>query len=563
MVAEDVPKCRWSKPRLMLFPSIPLLLLATGAVSLAMSRWVTGSRWHVGIWLAVMICAASWTAMEAAESPLMPASGDGAPAWLSDPFSRAGQWLGLGFSTLLGLGTLGAKTPPHRVRCRLASLCLVSCGVMLVSAAPDLVAMFLSTELIQVALLTLRRTERTEEWTACIREPHDEESAIQWSSISVSCCLWLGLGLLVVLTGTTEFTELRAVLSDSYLGTRHAAAQGSRLGLLAMGLIVVGLGARMGLAPGTGTLLPDDSRGSYWTLGVERLAGQLVGVLALARLLGFVWVGYRDELFVMLLTMGLLTVVVAAGMLGTGLARGEGRLRRWATALVMLQSGGMTVGFLAVQAELAAPEQGLAATGQPGALALLFFALIGSQLAAGGLFLVLSGLSTPERDVEFVEELQGLGRHSPIAGAGLVAVGASLAGLPPLWGFWGNWFLALAGLNVRANTESGTVAPQIGLMVLVAAVMLAQVVALAVVLRIGQTVFLEPPIARARPGERTAAMSAGLICGLCLFLVGMAPARMLALVSTISPPRVPSPPQEPAGQSRGNSTANRSAALMP
>ncbi len=558
-------------------PAAPTLLLAVGGVALILSRWVRSSRWYEGVWLAAML-AAAWLIITGDIPPDTVAAGD-VPRliWSTDPFSVATQWLALVMGALFGIGSFGIRSLDVRTAERLGFLCFLIAGAMLVGSANDLVTMALSAEIVQFASWALRKIDRLE--TADRQRDlnfdrrhdsdrqHDSDSNGQspprdevclWLGIATSCCLWLGIALLANVTASTQFDEIRQTLTDAYVpGDGHTViGAGSKLGLLAIGLIVAGLGARIGLVPWHVAIIEGSRHVGYWTAGCVLVGGQLTGVLGLARLCGYVWVGYRDEMLVMLLVVAGLTCVVSGALAGLGLMNGEGRLRRWATSIPMLHAAWLTVGLMASTSDLATPAHSLAAAGgQPGSLALLLFALGASQLGLAGLFLLFSYLSRDGREVEFIDELLGLGRLQPVTAAALLVVLASLIGQPPLWGFWANWLLMVAGLNVRAagGHDGGT--PHAGLILLLIATTTATLLTAGVVIRFARVMLLEQPIARTLPQGRRASLVTGCGCAVLLLVIGLFPARLLSVLSEVRVHATKPGTLDPTGSNRGAATA--------
>lgn len=546
-------------------PTVPTLLLAVGGMALILSRWVQASRWYEGVWLAAML-GAVWLMVTGEVSVKAVAVGEVRYAvWSGDSLAMAGQGLALVFGMLFGVGSFGIRSNRDRTAERLGFLSFLVAGVMLAGSSNDLVTMALSAEIVQFASWALRKIDRLE--NAVPQRGLDSnggsparDEACLWIGIATSSCLWLGIALLANLTASTQFDQIRQVLTDAYVpdAGRAVIGSGSKLGLLAIGLIVAGLGSRMGLVPWQIGFLESGRNVSYWTAGCVLLGGQLTGVMSLARLFGTVWVGYRDEMLVLLLVLAGLTFAVSGALAGLGLMSGEGRLRRWAMSIAMLHGAWLTVGLMAAIADLATREHSLTmAGGQSGPLPLLLFAVGASQVALAGLFLVLSHLHRDDREVEFIDELLGLARLCPVPAAALMVALASLIGQPPLWGFWSNWLLMVAGLNVRAAGGREDAIPHVGLMLLLIAASIATLITAGVVMRFARIILLEQPIARTLPRGRRAALVMACSCALALLSVGLFPARLLSLLSQVRGPATKSAPDDPTGSNRGAATAQQ------
>ena len=95
-----------------------------------------------------------------------------------------------------------------------------------------------------------------------------------------------------------------------------------------------------------------------------------------------------------------------------------------------------------------------------GAEGILFY-LVAYALMTLGAFGVIIALSTPERPVETVDDLAGLGRTHPWTALAMALCLFSLAGIPPLAGFYGKFqllfsaFGATTGPNARLSPVAG------------------------------------------------------------------------------------------------------------
>jgi NADH-quinone oxidoreductase subunit N len=113
---------------------------------------------------------------------------------------------------------------------------------------------------------------------------------------------------------------------------------------------------------------------------------------------------------------------------------------------------GLSVGF-------AAAGGAVVAEGLDGVGATLFYMLVYAA-ATAGVFAALTYLSGQRRIVSTLDDLAGLSATHPKTSAALALFMFSLAGLPPLAGFWGKFTLFTGALSVDArNPESGNLWP--------------------------------------------------------------------------------------------------------
>ncbi len=548
-------------------PFPPTILLAIGGLLLAGRPWLRDVRWGASLWLVAWLYSAYSLAMYGSTLGDAAARAAVDSVWVvADVLAMSGQWLALALGLLFGVGSISLTAREGATPERLGFLSFLIAGVMLVVCANDAITLALSLEIVQFAVIALRRMELDARshfiphQVGEFRPSRDE--ATQWLGIAASLCVWLGLALAASVTASTQFDSMRLVLAQAYSPGpgRLGIGAGSKLGLLAIGLVVTGISSRMGLVPWQ-SILSENVRGvGYWTSGCVVLCSQLAGVLALARLCGTVWIGFAGELIVLLIVLSATTFAVAGGLTARSLSQGEGTLRRWLIALTMLHGAWLLIGALGATAELAAPENSLsAATGQPSALSLLVFSASASLLGLAGLFLLFNHLARGDRDIEYLDELFGLGELAPVTATGLMIVLASLIGHPPLWGCSGLWSMQVVGFHVRAVDTTGalSIAPHPGVIVLLIVATLSTLLSAAVVVQFARVLFLEAPISRMRPQGRRASLGAGLCVATVLAVVGLVPSQLLVVLTTRTYKPLPAAPQEgPLGKTTGSATAN-------
>jgi NADH-quinone oxidoreductase subunit N len=179
---------------------------------------------------------------------------------------------------------------------------------------------------------------------------------------------------------------------------------------------------------------------------------------------------------------------------------------------------GLTVGTGAVAI-------GSSATG--GAASMLFYVLV-YALATMGTFATLAYLGSPEREVSGAEELAGLGRSQPLAAAALAVFMFSLAGIPPLAGFWGKFALFSGAIQfAAANFQTREAAWFIALAII--GVVNAAVAAAYYLRIIGVMYFREQGTTPVRAGGGGGALAAGVVCALLVIFAGLFPAQLVGL----------------------------------
>ena len=142
-------------------------------------------------------------------------------------------------------------------------------------------------------------------------------------------------------------------------------------------------------------------------------------------------------------------------------------------------------------------------------IAAMFFYLCVYAAATLGVFAVLVYLGRDERQVEAVDDLAGLARTRPLAAAGLALFLFSLAGLPPLAGLWGKFFLFASALAIPSEAGAGLRPWFVGLAIVG---VLNAAVAAYYYLRIVAVMYFRDPLAAPKPQGGAAPAAAAWVC---------------------------------------------------
>lgn len=304
---------------------------------------------------------------------------------------------------LLGLIVLVASalsSPNEMEGDALPAVFVVAFGGMVAASATSLVALWAGLEVAALAAIAVTGLGAREAGTRLLLI-----SAVGAALLAV------GFAVLIATAGDASLAGLRTALRPSSVNLPLT---------LAVLLTLTGVAIRLGLAPFQ--WLAVEGGLSVTPLGAGALGGLLVGVAAIvaARLLG----GLES---VNMAWSPWLAVLSAAAMLLGGLrAATAGSLRAVAAWLLVAQVGWVTAG-------LAAHDR----RGSAGAL-----------LVLGALLLAATAAPALARGEEGLQ-LAALRRNQPLRALGLVVLLLSLAGVPPLAGFVGQF--AVAAELVRSN----------------------------------------------------------------------------------------------------------------
>jgi len=404
---------------------------------------------------------------------------------------------------------------------RLGSLLLGIVGLALVARAEDLVLLFVGLELISVASYILLYVDK--------EGPNYREAATKYFYLSVlsSAVFLYGLSFVYGLAGTL-----------SLKGLMQAGAQGvfaGVIGAIPVVLVLTGIGFKIAAVP-FHFYAPDVYQGtSHRNAALLSALPKAAGMLVLVRLLLEGMFGGPDRAWQVVLALSVLTMT-----LGNVLALWQTHLRRLLAYSSIAHAGYMLIG-LTVAMTYATPQ------GHPwdGAAALLFY-LIVYLLATLGAFAVLGMLRLGDQPVETLDDLRGLA-YAPHMDLRLLAWSLaifmlSLAGIPPLAGFWGKLAVFFSALDVGGVPGGGPARSRLVFLAVVGAVNAA--IAAGYYLRVVGAMFFVTARGETAGQERQAvqlrqgAMPAMLAVALCLImtvLIGIAPGRWIDHARRASP----------------------------
>lgn len=347
---------------------------------------------------------------------------------IADSFGDTIRWLATSTGLLLVLA--GARTAEGKLSTEyLGSLLLVSAGIMLVGRANELVFLFLGLELITIPTYMLLFLGRNGRGTA--------ESTAKYFYLSVlsSVILLYGLSWIYGLSGTTTLVALEPgtkTIQTAFMGAPTA------LGNIALVLVLAGLGFKIAAVP-FHFYAPDVYQGvSHSNAALLSIAPKMAGMVALVRLVVIAMPGSNPMVWQMLLVMAIVTMT-----LGNVAALWQTDLRRLMAYSSIAHSGYMLIGLAAYTAASTSQAYG-------GVAAVLFYLCVYS-LATVGFFAALSFLGDDEESVRSVSDLAGLAKNQPVIAGAIAIFMFSLAGIPPLAGFWGKLTLLTSSIDVALH----------------------------------------------------------------------------------------------------------------
>jgi NADH-quinone oxidoreductase subunit N len=296
---------------------------------------------------------------------------------------------------------------------------------MLVSSAGDLIMLFLGLELISIPtyiLLFIGKPDRG-----------SEESAAKYFFLSVlsSAFLLYGFATLYGLSGEIEFAAIEASLKG--------AADRLMWPLLPVALIMIlaGLAFKISAFP-FHFYAPDVFQGTTnFNAAVLAVVPKMAGVVALVRLLVAAFPRESPVIWQLVIVLAVITMT-----LGNFAALWQQNTKRLMAYSSIAHAGYLLIGLAA------ALGTGIGSRYGVDAVAAMVFYVIAYAAASLGTFAAFAYLSDDDESFSNVEDLAGIGRGYPVIALCLAICMFSLAGIPPLAGFWGKFALFKSALDV-------------------------------------------------------------------------------------------------------------------
>ncbi len=372
---------------------------------------------------------------------------------LNDAFSHYSR-LVLLLSGFILLGLAHDQVDDARAPEFFGSLLMIVAGSMLVAAANELVFLFVGLELVSIPTYLLLYL--------AVRNTTTQEAATKYFFLSIfsSGLLLYGLAYLYGTTGGSNLKALAYLAGPAQLPNMPQP----QFGLIALVFIMAGLGFRVAAVP-FHFYAPDVYEGSP-TIMAALLAWipKAIGFLAITRTLTAVISAGSDSSLLVAKAVVLAWIIAAVTMtLGNAMALLQDNLKRLFAYSSIAHAGYLMVGVAVAFYNAPTYAPGTTLYDAPAAQSDFFlgtegilFYLVAYALMTLGAFGIFIALSTPERPVETVDDLAGLAREHPLTALALAICLFSLAGIPPLAGFWGKFQIFSSAFGAATTTDAPT-----------------------------------------------------------------------------------------------------------
>ena len=508
----------------LLTPEIILIAAATGLYMLgAFARLRDAATW-----IAVAAVMVAGMAMFVQDHRLGLFSVSSVPSTLNGPlvvdlFGHTVRWAILVIGVLIVMLTANARGSQQRCE-ENASLLMMLAGLMLTATANDLVLLFVGLELVSIPTYIVLYIGQ--------HDSRGQEAASKYFFLSIlsSAVMLYGFSFLYGVAGSTRLDQIAAALSAGEHGA-DAAHLGATLAPLAMLLIFAGLAFRLSAVP-FHFYAPDVYQGtSNLNAGVLSTVPKIAGLAVLSRIMlaampGWELFGWKVVLVVSILTM----------TLGNVLALWQNNIRRMLAYSSIAHAGYLLIG-LAVALAGRTTETGVARVGATvidnrlNGLGAAWFYLAVYMLATLGTFAALVYLGRDDSQINTLGDMLGLGRRHPIVAMFIALFMFSLAGIPPLAGFFGKFSLLYGALTLDEYSSQNAVWIRPWFLALAVVAVLNAAVAAAYYLRVvGAMYFSAPkavPTAPPAKGANFGPAFAMTVCAAMVVLIGLAPKEIL------------------------------------
>jgi len=396
-------------------PALPEIVLAAGAMVLLMLGVFRADTERNAVsvgWLAVLVMAVVALIVGAGGAERTEIF-DG--AFVVDAFARFAKVLILAAAATALILSFGYFVRAKAMKFEIPVLVLLAtAGMMMMVSANDLIALYLGLELMSLALYVLAAVRRD--------SLRSSEAGLKYFVLGAlsSGMLLYGASLIYGFTGTTSFPALAAAFKDG--------AGATNLGLI-VGLVflLVGLAFKISAVP-FHMWTPDVYEGAPTPIAAFFAAApKVASVVLLLRVL-------HDAFPGMLLQWRQIIVFlsVASMLLGSFAAIGQTNIKR-----LLAYSSIANVGFILI---------GLAAGTEYGVASVLIYLAIYAVMTLGS-FAVVLAMRRKDEMVEEIPSLAGLSQTNLTLAVAFAALLFSLAGIPPLAGFFAKFYVLDAAVK--------------------------------------------------------------------------------------------------------------------
>ena len=285
-------------------------------------------------------------------------------------------------------------------------------GMMLMISANNLMSLYMAVELQSLPLYVVAAMR-----TNSLRSSEAGLKYFLLGALSSGMLLY-GASLVYGFAGTTSFTGIAAAVSINQLPAAF---------IVGMVFMISGIAFKVSAAP-FHMWTPDVYEGSPSPVtALFAIAPKVAAMALMMRLTYGAFGSIADQWSQVLIALSIASMAV--GALGAIM---QSNIKR-----MMAYSSIAHMGYALA---------GLAAGTQQGVLGVMIY-MTGYIFMGAGSFAVILLMRRDGQSVSKIADLQGLSRTHPMLALGLMVMMFSMAGIPPLAGFFGKWYVFLAAVN--------------------------------------------------------------------------------------------------------------------
>jgi NADH-quinone oxidoreductase subunit N len=306
-------------------------------------------------------------------------------------------------------------------------LLFTTAAMMMMAHGHNLIVLFLALEWLSIGLYVLAGF--------AYPQLRSEEAAMKYLLYGAFAAGFLiyGIALIYGETGATDLATIAATIQQT------PALQTSPLLLVGVGLLLIGFGYKISMVP-FHMWTPDVYEGSPTPVSAYMSAAtKAAGFAALLRVLQIALPGLLDTWQIVVAILAALTMII-----GNVAAVVQTNIKRMLAYSSIAHAGFILCALIAIDL--------------PNAIPSFIYYILAYALTNLGAFAVVIALEQAGEERFDIGDLAGIGWRQPILGATMAIFMLSLAGVPPLAGFFakylvfqvayeaGYWWLALIGL---------------------------------------------------------------------------------------------------------------------
>lgn len=383
----------------------PELLLTVSAIALLMvAAWGGDRAAPIINWLAVLALAGAAVVTPVYEGADAAAFGG---LLTADLFGAVSRWIIYGASaiSLLAAAEYFGRSKDYRAEFPVLVL-FAAIGMGMMAAASDLLTLYVGLEMLSLSSYVLASFQRT--------DSRSSEAGLKYFILGslASGLLLYGISMLYGFTGSTLYDDIALALQQG--AAAGHSPEGQLVGIV---FVLAGIAFKVSAVP-FHMWTPDVYEGAptpvtAFLAAASKVAAMVLLVRITIEAMGPALDAWRQIVIFMAL---------ASTILGGVAAIGQRNIKR-----LLAYSSINNVGFALV---------GLAAAGVAGVASVLIYMLVYVVMTLGSFMIVMKMRGQDGEPVESIDSLAGLGRTRPGLALAMAVFMLSLAGIPPLFGFY-------------------------------------------------------------------------------------------------------------------------------